>query len=86
VNALKQIDMESVWKAGIATLSIKQEKTRGHREEENKIGRVHMIQNMVLGSIKCESVSLCAIIFSDVTTLNHFARHDIFSSSGNIIS
>jgi len=45
-----------------------------------------VIQNMVLGSIKCESVSLCAIIFSDVKTLNHFSRNYIFSSAGTINS
>jgi hypothetical protein len=65
--------MVSVWKAEIATLSIKQEKTRGHRKEEKNFGRVQMIQNMVLGSIKCEFVSLCAVICSDVETLNHFS-------------
>jgi hypothetical protein len=78
--------MESGWKAEIATLSIKQEETRGHRKEENRTGRVQMIRNMVLGSIKCESISLCAIIFSDVKTLNHFSRNYVFTSAGTIIA
>jgi hypothetical protein len=88
VNTLKQIDMESVRKAEKATLSIKQGKNKRTQKEENKIGsgRVQMIQNMVVGNIKCESVSLCAIILSDVETLNHFSRDYIFSSSGTIIS
>jgi hypothetical protein len=47
--------MEMAWKAEIVTLSIKQDKTRGHRKEENQIKRVHIIQNMVLGSIRGES-------------------------------
>ena len=53
---------------------------------EKKIGRVQMIQNMVLGIIKCESVSFCALIFSDDKTLNNFSRNYIFSSSCTIIS
>jgi hypothetical protein len=47
VNALKQIGMESVCKARTATLSIKQEKTRGHGKEENKIGRVQAGKHLV---------------------------------------
>jgi len=78
--------MESVWNAEISALSIKQEKTSRYRKEENKIGRDQVIQYMVLGSIKCKSVSLCAIIFSDVKSLSHFSRNYIFSSAGTIIS
>jgi hypothetical protein len=36
VNSLKQIDMERIWKAEIATLSISREaeKTKGHKKED----------------------------------------------------
>jgi hypothetical protein len=59
VNGLKQIDMEKIRKAEIATLRITREgKKKGHRKEEKQIERVQVIQNMVLGSIKCESVKV----------------------------
>jgi hypothetical protein len=38
----------------------------GHKKGEKKIKMVQMIQNMVLGSIKFESVSLFTIVLSDV--------------------
>jgi hypothetical protein len=46
--------------------------TEGYRKKKKKIKGVQMIQNMVLGSIKCESVSLFTIIFSDVKPLDKF--------------
>jgi hypothetical protein len=39
---------------------------KGHKKEEKNIKVVWMIQNMVLRSIKFESVSLFTIILSDV--------------------
>lgn len=39
---------------------------KNYKGSAKKITRVQVIQNMVLGSIKRESVSLFTIIFSDV--------------------
>jgi hypothetical protein len=68
VNSLKKVDMERIWKAEIATLSISREarKIKGRKKEEKKIRTVQMILNMVVGSIKYESVSLFTTILSDV--------------------
>jgi hypothetical protein len=61
MNALQQMDMEKIWKAEIPTMSTKT--IKGHKKEYK---RIQVIRNMVLGSIKCESVSLFTIICSDV--------------------
>jgi hypothetical protein len=45
-----------------------------------------MIQNVVLGSIKFESVSLFTIILSDVKLWINFSQNYIFLTSGTIIS
>jgi hypothetical protein len=63
--------LERIQKAKIATLSIsietkRKKEKKGHNKEEKKINTVQMIQNMVLESIKCESVSLFTIILGDV--------------------
>jgi hypothetical protein len=47
---------------------------------------VQMIQNVVLGSIKYESVSLFTIILSDVKLELNFSQNYIFLISGAIIS
>ena len=39
---------------------------KNYKGRAKKITRVQMIQNMALESIKCESISLLTIIFSDV--------------------
>jgi protein tyrosine/serine phosphatase len=63
--------MERIWKVEVATLIISREEeeeeeekheTKGHKK---KIKTVQLIQNTVLGSIKCESISF-TIILSDV--------------------
>jgi 5'-3' exonuclease len=52
----------------------RKKKQKGTKKEEKKFKTVQMIQNMVLGSIKCESVSLFTIIQSDVKLQINFLK------------
>jgi len=72
VNAMKRIHTERIRKTNRNSEHHKRKK-KNHKGSAKKIKRVQVIQNMVqviqnmvLEIIKCESVSLFTVIFSDV--------------------
>jgi 2-phosphoglycerate kinase len=67
-NALKQKDMEVIQKAEIVRLSEHHKRSKKKPQcTEKKIKRVQMIQIVVLGSIKGESVLLFVIILKTLS-------------------
>ena len=65
LNAMKRIHRKGPKDRSTNSKHYKSSK-KNYKGSAKKITRVQVIQNMVLGSIKRESVSLFTIIFSDV--------------------
>ena len=66
MSTLKQIDNGKDSEGRKSNIEHHKRSKKKQRTQERRKDQCQLIQNMLLGSIKCEPVSLFSVIFSDV--------------------